>query len=75
MIEGSTKSKSLVDGNALFSLVMLAVIAMVVSIGASGVISIAKSSGASGASANGTTTVQVTLSEFKITLSPSSVPA
>lgn len=75
MIEGSTKNKSLVDGNALFSLVMLAVIAMVVSIGAIGVISIAKSSGASGASANGTTTVQVTLSEFKITLSPSSVPA
>ena len=75
MIEGSTKNKSLVDGNALFSLVMLAVIAMVVSIGAIGVISIAKSSGASGASASGTTTVQVTLSEFKITLSPSSVPA
>ena len=75
MIEGSSKNKSLVDGNALFSLVMLAVIAMVVSIGAIGVISIAKSNSAGAATASGTTTVQVTLSEFKITLSPSSVPA
>ena len=75
MIEGSSKNKSLVDGNALFSLVMLAVIAMVVSIGAIGIVSIAKSKGTGGASASGTTTVQVTLSEFKVTLSPSSVPA
>ncbi len=75
MIEGSSKNKSLVDGNALFSLVMLAVIAMVVSIGAIGIVSIAKSKGGGGATAGGSTTVQVTLSEFKITLSPSSVPA
>ena len=75
MIEGSSKNKSFVDGNTLFSLAMLAVIAMVVSIGAIGIVSVAKSSGASGATASATTTVQVTLSEFKITLSPASVPA
>ena len=75
MIEGSSQNKSFVDGNALFSLVMLAVIAMVVSIGAIGIVSVAKGSGTSAGASDGTTTVQVTLSEFKITLSPASVPA
>ena len=76
MLDGSSKNKSLVDGNAIFSLVMLAVIAMVVSIGAIGIVSVAKSSGGGGATAaGGTTTVQVTLTEFKVELSPASVPA
>ena len=75
MLDGSSKNKSLVDGNALFSLVMLAVIAMVVAVGAIGIVSVAKSSTASGASSGGTTTVQVTLTEFAIELSPATVPA
>lgn len=75
MLDGSSKNKSLVDGNALFSLVMIAVIAMVVAIGAIGVVSVARSSSASGAATGGTTTVQVTLTEFAIELSPATVPA
>ena len=60
-------------GNMMFSMMMLAVVAMVVSIGAIGVVSVARSNGASAVS-SGPTTVQVTLSEFEIKLSPSVVP-
>ena len=67
------KKSSLVDGGALISLMMVLVIAMVLVIGAIGVVAVAKGDGAGGGSAP--TTVSVTLTEFKITLEPATVPS
>lgn len=67
------KKPSLVDGGALISLMMVLVIAMVLVIGAIGVVAVAKGDGAGGGSAP--TTVSVTLTEFKITLEPATVPS
>jgi len=56
---------------------MLAVIAMVVSIGAIGIVSVAKNGGSSTEAAglpSGTSTVEVTLTEFTIAFSPTVVP-
>jgi len=61
----------------LFSLMMLAVIAMVISIGAIGIVSVAKNGGSSTEAAglpSGTSTVEVTLTEFTIAFSPTVVP-
>ncbi|MFY8238798.1 MAG: multicopper oxidase domain-containing protein, partial [Ilumatobacteraceae bacterium] len=74
MSEKNVRSQLLDGGNVLFSMMMLAVIAMVVSIGAIGVVSVAKSDGASAGSASATTTVNVTLTEFAIKLSPETIP-
>ena len=73
MTEQKKGNPFLEAGNMMFSLMMLAVVAMVVSIGAIGVVSVAKSEGAV-ATSGGPTTVQVTLTEFEIKLSPSVVP-
>lgn len=76
MSEQNSKNNLLASGNAMFSLMMLAVIAMVVSIGAIGVVSVARggTSSASAGGGNAVTTVEVTLTEFAITLSPATVP-
>ncbi len=79
MSEKPNRNPFLASSDFLFSLMMLAVIAMVVSIGAIGIVSVAKNGGSStesaGApSASGTSTVEVTLTEFAIALSPSVVP-
>lgn len=75
MSEGTRNQQPIMNGNNLFSLMLLVVVAMVVSIGAIGIVSVAKGGSASaGGSSSGTTTVQVTLTEFAITLSPSVVP-
>jgi FtsP/CotA-like multicopper oxidase with cupredoxin domain len=74
MSEKNVRNQLLEGGNVLFSMMMLAVIAMVVSIGAIGVVSVAKSDGASAGSASATTTVNVTLTEFAIKLSPETIP-
>jgi uncharacterized cupredoxin-like copper-binding protein len=75
MPEQPSKNPILESGNFLYSLMMLVVIAMVVAIGGIGIVSVANSNGGA-TSANGasTTTVQVTLTEFAISLSPSVVP-
>jgi FtsP/CotA-like multicopper oxidase with cupredoxin domain len=74
MSEKNVRNQLLEGGNFVFSLMMLAVIAMVVSIGAIGVVSVAKSDGASAGAASATTTVNVTLTEFAIKLSPETIP-
>lgn len=68
------KNPFLEAGNVMFSLMMFAVIAMVVSIGAIGVVSVAKGSGATASTGGGTVNVEVTLTEFAVTFSPSTVP-
>jgi FtsP/CotA-like multicopper oxidase with cupredoxin domain len=78
MSEKPTRNPFLASSDFLFSLMLLAVIAMVVSIGAIGIVSVAKNGGSStesagSPSASGTSTVEVTLTEFAIALSPSVV--
>jgi uncharacterized cupredoxin-like copper-binding protein len=79
MSEKPTRNPFLASSDFLFSLMLLAVIAMVVSIGAIGIVSVAKNGGSSTESAgapsvSGSSTVEVTLTEFAIALSPSVVP-
>ena len=74
MTEQKKGNPFLEAGNMMFSLMMLAVVAMVVSIGAIGIVSVAKSNGATAAGTGAPTTVQVTLTEFAIEMSPSVVP-
>jgi manganese oxidase len=77
MSENPTRKPLLASSDFLFSLMMLAVIAMVVSIGAIGIVSVAKNGGSStettGAT-SGSSTVQVTLTEFAIAFNPSVIP-
>ncbi|KGA14124.1 hypothetical protein GM51_18020 [freshwater metagenome] len=75
MSEQPSKNPILESGNFLYSLMMLAVIAMVVAIGGIGIVSVAKGNNAT-ASASGasSTTVEVTLTEFAISMSPNVVP-
>lgn len=71
----SSRNQSFGGNNTFFALMMLAVIAMIVSIGAIGVVSVAKSNnGSAAAGGSETTTVNVTLTEFKVSLSPAVVP-
>lgn len=63
------------NGTILVSLMLALVTAMVLVIGAIGVVATANSDGSGGGGGGSTTTVKVTLSEFKITLDPSTVPA
>jgi FtsP/CotA-like multicopper oxidase with cupredoxin domain len=65
-------NSSLINGNVLISLMMVLIIAMVMVVGAIGVVSVSHGSGGSSSS---TTTVNATLSEFKIALDKTSVPA
>lgn len=75
MSEQTSKNPILESGNFLYSLMMLAVIAMVVAIGGIGIVSVAKSKGSTtNSNGSSTTTVQVTLTEFAIALNPSVVP-
>ena len=75
MSEQPSKNPILESGNFLYSLMMLAVIAMVVAIGGIGIVSVAKSNGSTtNTNGSSTTTVQVTLTEFAIALNPSVVP-
>lgn len=74
MSQGADKQQPIMNGNNLFSLMMLAVIAMVVSIGAIGVVSVAKGGSATAGGPSGVSTVEVTLTEFNISLSPAAVP-
>ena len=75
MSEQPSKNPILESGNFLYSLMMLAVIAMVVAIGGIGIVSVAKSKGSTtNTNGSSTTTVQVTLTEFAIALNPSVVP-
>ncbi len=79
MSEKPTRNPLLASSDFLFSLMMLAVIAMVVSIGAIGIVSVAKNGGSSteaagSPSASGSSTVEVTLTEFTITFSPAVIP-
>lgn len=73
MTEENRKNSLLDSGNMIFSMMMLAVIAMIVAIGGIGIVSVAKSDNVA-ASSGGATTVNVTLTEFAVTLSPSVVP-
>ncbi len=73
MAEENRKNSLLDSGNMIFSMMMLAVIAMIVAIGGIGIVSVAKSDNVA-ASSGGATTVNVTLTEFAVTLSPSVVP-
>lgn len=74
MSEKNVRRQLLEGGNVLFSLMMMAVIAMIVSIGAIGIVSVAKSDSASAGAASATTTINVTLTEFAIKLSPETIP-
>ena len=77
MSEKQTRNPLLASSDFLFSLMMLAVIAMVVSIGAIGIVSVAKNGGSSTegtATPSGSSTVEVTLTEFTIAFSPTVVP-
>ncbi len=75
MSEQPSKNPILESGNFLYSLMMLAVIAMVVAIGGIGIVSVSKgSSGTNGADGATLTNVEVTLTEFAISMSPSVVP-
>ena len=73
MSEENKRNPLLESGNMMFSMMMLAVIAMIVAIAGIGIVSVAKSDNVA-ASSGGATTVNVTLTEFAITLSPSVVP-
>ena len=77
MSEKQTRNPLLASSDFLFSLMMLAVIAMVVSIGVIGIVSVAKNGGSSTegtATPSGSSTVEVTLTEFTIAFSPTVVP-
>jgi uncharacterized cupredoxin-like copper-binding protein len=77
MSDKPTRNSLLASGDFLFSLMMLAVIAMVVSIGAIGIVSVAKNGGSSTegtGTPGGTSTVEVTLTEFAVVFSPTVVP-
>jgi len=77
MSEKQTRNPLLASSDFLLSLMMLAVIAMVVSIGAIGIVSVAKNGGSSTegtATPSGSSTVEVTLTEFTIAFSPTVVP-
>jgi uncharacterized cupredoxin-like copper-binding protein len=77
MSDNSARKPLLASSEFLFSLMMLAVVAMVVSIGAIGIVSVAKNGGSSTegpASLSGTSIVQVTLTEFAVEFSPGVVP-
>lgn len=79
MSDKPSRNPLLASSDFLFSLMMLAVIAMVISIGAIGIVSVAKNGGSSTEaaglpSANGSSTVEVTLTEFTIAFSPTVVP-
>ena len=75
MSEQPSKNPILESGNFLYSLMMLAVIAMVVAIGGIGIVSVAKGNNATdSASGAALTNVEVTLTEFAIALNPSVVP-
>ena len=79
MSDKPSRNPFLASSDFLFSLMMLAVIAMVVSIGAIGIVSVAKNGGSSteatgSPSASGSSTVEVTLTEFAIAFSPSVIP-
>ena len=77
MSDNSTRKPLLASSDFLFSLMMLAVIAMVVSIGAIGIVSVATNGGSSTegpASLSGSSIVQVTLTEFAVEFSPGVVP-
>ena len=70
------KKSPLAGGSALISLMMVLVISMVLVIGAIGVVAVANGDGGgSGGGGSSATTVSVTLTEFKITMEPSTVPA
>lgn len=73
MSEDNKRNPLLEGGNMMFSMMMLAVVAMIVAIAGVGIVSVAKSDNVA-ASSGGATTVNVTLTEFAITLSPSVVP-
>jgi len=77
MSDKPTRNPLLASSDFLFSLMMLAVIAMVVSIGAIGIVSVAKNGGSSTEgtpTTSGSSTVEVTLTEFTITFSPAVIP-
>jgi uncharacterized cupredoxin-like copper-binding protein len=77
MSDNSTRKPLLASSDFLFSLMMLAVIAMVVSIGAIGIVSVAQNGGSSTEATgivSGSSTVQVTLTEFAIAFNPSVIP-
>jgi FtsP/CotA-like multicopper oxidase with cupredoxin domain len=79
MSDKPTRNPLLASSDFLFSLMMLAVIAMVVSIGAIGIVSVAKNGGSSTESAGSpsasvSSTVEVTLTEFAVAFSPSVIP-
>ena len=67
------KTRSLVGGNYFFSLVMGAVIAMILSVGAIGVASVS-SNGSAAPASDKAVTVVATMTEFGISFSPSVVP-
>ena len=73
MSADTEKKSALASGNLMISLMMVLVIAMVLVIGAVGVVAV--SGGHGSASAGGSSTVSVTLSEFAITIDPATVPA
>lgn len=73
MSEENKRSSLLDGGNMMFSMMMLAVVAMIVAIAGVGIVSVAKSDSVV-ATSGGATTVNVTLTEFAVTLSPSTVP-
>ena len=72
MATEAEKKSPLADGGALISLMMVLVIAMVLVIGAIGVVAVAQGGDGGGGAAS--TTVSVTLTEFNITMEPSTVP-
>jgi len=77
MSDNPTRKPLLASSDFLFSLMMLAVIAMVVSIGAIGIVSVATNGGSSTEATgigSGSSTVQVTLTEFAVTFNPSVIP-
>jgi FtsP/CotA-like multicopper oxidase with cupredoxin domain len=73
MSEENKRNPLLDSGNMMFSMMMLAVIAMIVAIAGVGIVAVAKGDSVV-ASTGGATTVNVTLTEFAVTLSPSTVP-
>jgi FtsP/CotA-like multicopper oxidase with cupredoxin domain len=77
MSDNSTRKPLLASSDFLFSLMMLAVIAMVISIGAIGIVSVATNGGSSTegtGTPSGSSTVEVTLTEFTIAFNPSVIP-
>jgi uncharacterized cupredoxin-like copper-binding protein len=73
MAEENKRNSLLDSGNVMFSMMMFAVIAMIVAIAGVGIVAVAKGDSVV-ASTGSTTTVNVTLTEFAVTLSPSTVP-